>query len=129
MAEAFLDRLTGGKVLVKSAGLEPGNLNPLAVKVMAEVGIDIAKNQTKSVEQIITNGNQYDYVITVCDETSAKRCPAVPGQAQRIHWNFPDPSRVTGPLYEQMAAIRQIRDAIQKKVEEWYGNIRANWRW
>lgn len=126
MAEAFLNRLTGGKVLVESAGLEPGKLNPLAVKVMAEAGIDIAGNQTKSVEQMMTSGNQYDYVITVCDETSAERCPAVPGRAQRIHWNFSDPSRLDGTVYEQMAAARQIRDAIQKKVEEWYGNIRAN---
>lgn len=126
MAEAFLNTFGDPGIVAESAGLEPGKLNPLAVKVMSELGIDIAKNQTKSVAQMIQSGRRYDYVITVCDETNADRCPAVPGQARRIHWNFPDPSQLSGTDDEKIAATRKIRDAIKQKIEEWYESLRTD---
>ncbi len=75
MAEAFLNQECSPQITAQSAGLEPGQLNPLVVEVMSEVGIDISKNQTKSVARFFESGEPFDWVITVCDETSAERCP------------------------------------------------------
>ena len=85
MAETFLNVLGNGKFEAESAGIEPGPLNPLVVEVMKEVGIDISKNRTKSVLEFIEKKKAFDYVITVCDETSAERCPSFPGQSKRMH--------------------------------------------
>jgi len=116
MAEAFLQREGGDRFEAYSAGLEPGTLNPLVVRVMREAGIDISGNATKGVGSFLDQGQVFDYVITVCDETSAERCPVFPGQAQRLHWGFPDPSALQGSEEEQLARTREIRDAIYKKV-------------
>jgi arsenate reductase len=113
-------------VVAESAGLEAGTLNPLAVKVMGELGINIAGNRAKTVAEMIEKNRRYDYVITVCDEASAERCPVLPGEARRIHWSFPDPSCLSGGADQQLAATRLIRDGIKKRVEEWYGSIRAD---
>ena len=91
MAEAFLNKLAENKFEVQSAGIEPGMLNPIVVEAMKEIGIDISQNKTKSVKQFIDR--QFDYVITVCDESG---CPVFPGKAEHIHWSFPDPSGFTG---------------------------------
>ena len=124
MAEVFLNHLAGEHFTAESAGLEPGKLNPLAVQVMNEAGIDISKNKTKSVNDLLNKGKSYDYVITVCDETSAERCPAFPGQVKRLHWGFPDPSALLGSPAERIAATRQIRDAIKQNVKDWSQAIR-----
>lgn len=116
MAEAFMNNLFSDKYHAESAGLEPGNLNPLVVKAMSEVGLDISGNKTKSVDDMISAGKTYDYVITVCDETSAERCPVFPGGGKRIHWSFDDPSALTGTVDEKMVRIRQIRDEIKEKI-------------
>jgi len=94
MAEAFLKQMAGDRFEVESAGLEPGKLNPLAVEVMGEIGIDISQNKTKSVFDFYKQGKRYDYVITVCDESHAGRCPVFLGTAvtNRMHWAFDDPS-------------------------------------
>src|SRR5436190_879266 len=86
MAEAFLNQTCGEQFSAQSAGIEPGKLNPVVVEVMREVGIDMSRNETKSVENLIQSGAHFDYVITVCDETSAERCPVFPGKTQRLHW-------------------------------------------
>jgi arsenate reductase len=119
MAEAFLKKFGGGRFEVMSAGIEPGTLNPLVVESMKEVGIDISANKTKDVFEFIKRGTLFNYVITVCDETSAEKCPIFPGQAQRLHWGFPDPSALQGRDEEKLQAIRKIRDDIQAKVESW----------
>ena len=119
MAEAFVNHLGGARFLAESAGLEPGRLNPVVISIMSEIGIDISGNKTKSVADMIQSGERYSYVITVCDEASAERCPVFPGQVRRLHWSFPDPSRLPGDLQEQIAATRKIRDDIKKKVEDW----------
>lgn len=79
MAEAFLNNLGGDRFEAVSAGLEPGTLNPLVVEVMKEAGIDISQNRTKSVFDLFKKGELFSYVITVCDEASAQRCPVFPG--------------------------------------------------
>ena len=119
MAEAWLNHLCGDFFAAESAGLEPGKLNPLAVQVMSEVGIDISNKPTRSTFEVFQSGQLFSYVITVCDETSAERCPIFPGPAQRLHWSFPDPSTVTGSEEEKLQEVRLIRDAIRSKVEEW----------
>ena len=106
MAKAFVNRYYGERFEAESAGLEPGKLNPLAIEAMAEDGIDISTYATKSVEEILRAGKSYDYVVTVCDETSTERCPAFPGNAKRLHWSFPDPSQFTGIHVEKLEDVR-----------------------
>jgi arsenate reductase len=119
MAEALLRKLGGGRFDPDSAGLEPGALNPLAVEVLQEIGIDISAKKTKSVEGLIDSGSTYDYVITVCDGASAERCPVFPGGGRRLHWSFDDPSGFTGTYEEKLDRTRKVRDDIQRKIEEW----------
>lgn len=119
MAEAWLNFLYGDRFEAKSAGLEAGELNPLVVRAMEDVGIDISKNQTKSVFDILKSGELFSWVITVCDEASAERCPIFPGAAKRVHWSFPDPSALSGSLGEKMNAVRKIRDDIKAAVKQW----------
>jgi arsenate reductase len=125
MAEAWLNHLCGDEFEAQSAGLEPGTLNPLAVKVMAEAGIDISHKATQRVFDVWTNGPVFTYVVTVCDESSAEKCPIFPGPAKRLHWSFPDPSTVTGSEAEKLAAVRKIRDQIRARVEKWCDEICA----
>ena len=119
MAEAFLKQCGGDRFEVMSAGIEPGNLNPYVVEVMKEVGIDISGNKTKDIFEFIKKGTLPAYVITVCDEASAERCPIFPGNAQKLHWSFPDPSALLGSSEEKLQATRKIRDDIKAKVEKW----------
>lgn len=119
MAEAFLNRCGDGRVHAQSAGLEPGVLNPLVVRAMAELGIDLAGKSTQSVAQVLERGERFDVVVTVCDDASAERCPVVPGDGERLHWPFPDPSALSGPEEDRMREVRRIRDAIQRHVEDW----------
>lgn len=88
MAEAFLRERCGERFDVYSAGLEPGKLNPLVVEAMSEVGIDISRNKTKSVYDFLKSGHWFQYIITVCDEASAERCPVFPGISRRLRWSF-----------------------------------------
>ncbi len=104
MAEAFLKQLAGDKFDVESAGLEPGKLNPAVVEVMKEIGIDISRNTTKSVFDLLKQAKLYSYVITVCDESQSERCPIFPGVRQRLHWSFTDPCVDGNREYEQYCA-------------------------
>ena len=119
MAEALMNRICAGTIDALSAGIEPGKLNPIVVEAMAEEGIDISHNATKSVADMIASGVRFDYVITVCDEASAERCPIFPGGGERLHWGFPDPSQFTGTHAEKLAAVREVRDAIARKITAW----------
>lgn len=123
MAEAFLNQMCGNQFDAYSAGLEPGTLNPLVVKAMQEIGVDISGHKTKSVSDILNSGKSFAYVITVCDETSAERCPVFPGATTRLHWGFPDPSALQGSHDEKLARTREIRDAIKARVEEWCAQV------
>ena len=118
IAEAFLNHLAGDRFEAESAGLEPGELNPLAVEVMKEIGIDISMSRTNSVFDFFKQGRLYRYVVTVCDEASAQQCPLFPSHATYFHWSFEDPASFTGNYEERLAKTREIRDRIKKKVEE-----------
>ena len=119
MAEAFLNRMCPGDFAAQSAGIEPGKLNPIVVQAMAEVGIDISQNKTKAAFDFIKRSEHFHYVITVCDETSAERCPIFPGVTTRLHWGFPDPSSFAGTPEEKLARTREVRDTIKARIESW----------
>jgi len=119
MAEAYLNKLAGDKFVAESAGIEPGVLNPYAVKVMEEEGIDLSSNETKSVFDLYRKGSMFSYVIAVCDAANAQKCPIFPGVTERIQWSFPDPAALQGTDEEKLEGTRQIRDAIKAQIEEW----------
>ncbi len=119
MAEAWLNYLCGEQFEAESAGLSPGQLNPLAVQVMREVGIDISHKQPQAVFDCVKSGKLYAFVVTVCDESSAERCPIFAGVTQRLHWGFPDPAALLGTEEEKLAKTREIREMIKVKILEW----------
>ncbi len=123
MAEAFLNQICREEFEAHSAGLEPGKLNPIVVEAMQEIGMDISANQTKGAFDLFKSGRVFAYVITVCDETSAERCPIFPGVTTRLHWTFPDPSAFPGTHEEKLARTRQVRDAIKARIEEWCAEV------
>ena len=125
MAEAWLNYTCGDFFAAQSAGLEPGTLNPLVIEAMREVGIDISGKKTQAVFDVFKSGQLFAYVITVCDETSAEKCPIFPGPTKRLHWGFPDPSALTGSREEKLQRVRAIRDEIRQKVEEWCEEVCA----
>ena len=116
MAEAFLRQASGGRFEAASAGIEAGQLNPLAVETMREVGIDISGHAVRNVFDLLQQGKKFDYVITVCDDASGERCPLFPGQAERLHWPCDDPAKLTGSREEQLERIRLIREQIRQRV-------------
>ena len=114
-----MNYLCGDTFEAESAGLEPGILNPLVIEAMSEVGIDISKKKTQAVSDLLEREGLFAYVITVCDETSAERCPIFPDVTARLHWSFPDPSAFSGTHEEKLARTCQVRDTIKAKVEQW----------
>jgi arsenate reductase len=128
MAEGLLKKLGGDRFEVESGGLEAGKLNPLAVETMKEIGIDISSHKTKRAEGFIQAGIKFDYVITVCDETSAERCPVFPGPTKRLHWSFEDPSSFSGSPDEKTAKTRRVRDQIKAKISEFISTVEPSGR-
>jgi arsenate reductase len=119
MAAALLNERCGDFFATESAGLEPGKLNPLAVEVLRETGIDISGNKTQAVFDAFKSGQLFAYVITVCAESEALGCPIFPGVTTRLHWSFPDPSKLTGSYEERLEGTREIRDQIGDRIEAW----------
>jgi arsenate reductase len=113
MAEGLLRHDAGDRFAVFSAGVQASYVRPQAIAVMEELGIDISGQRSKSVEEFA--GQEFDYVITVCDNAN-QRCPVFPGKTQRIHWSFDDPAVATGSDEEQLAAFRRVRDQIHEKL-------------
>ena len=120
MAEELLRKLGGQNFEVESAGIETGKLDPTVVQILKEdEGIDISSKSTQSVQDLINKNKNYDFVITVCDETSAQKCPTFPGKATRLHWSFPDPSQFNGPPEEKLAKTRQVKEGIRERIDLW----------
>ena len=115
MAEGFLRHLGGDRFEVFSAGIKPTEVNPLAIKVMAEVGIDISSHRSKSAMEFIKQ--QFDYVITVCDNVK-QTCPVFPGKYKKIHWDLEDPAEASGSEEDRLVVFRKIRDQIQNNISE-----------
>jgi arsenate reductase len=125
MAEAYLKKFAGDKFEVESAGLERGTLNPLAVEVMKEDGIDISQNKTKEVFDFVKQGKTFFYVITVCDAKNSDKCPVFPGMHKKIHWDFEDPSSLAGSYDEKLARTRIVRDEIKEAVKQFIAAVTA----
>ena len=123
MAEAYLKNFGGDNFHVESAGLEPGKLNPLAVEVMKEDGIDISQNPVNDVFQYFKDGKIFQYVITVCDKEASDKCPIFPGLNKKINWSFEDPSKFAGTMEEKLEATRIVRDKIKNSVKEFIQEI------
>lgn len=118
MAEAYLKKYAGDVFHVESAGLEPGKLNPLAVQVMMEDGIDISHNPTNDVFEFFKAGKIFHYVITVCDPEASESCPVFSGMMKKINWGFSDPSKFVGSAEEKLEQTRIVRDQIKQAVQD-----------
>ena len=118
MAEAFLREMGGAQFKVESAGLEPGQINPLVVEAMLQIGIDLSAARTQSVQEVFNAGRSFTHVISVCDGASAERCPVFPGVAKRLNWEFEDPSSFKGTHEQRLSETMRVRDQIKARIAE-----------
>jgi len=114
MAEGIAKQLLGNQGLIQSAGSKPSTVNPYSIKVLAEIGIDISKQYSKSVDDI--DPATVDTVITLCAE---EECPVFLGKAERIHWPLPDPGKGAVTDEEKLQSFRSVRDEIQRRLKEY----------
>jgi arsenate reductase len=120
MAEGLLRQDAGNRFEVFSAGVDPSQVRPLAIEAMREVGIDISGQRSKSVDEFL--GQEFDYVITVCDNAN-ERCPVFPGKTKRIHWSFEDPAAAGGDEKTQLTVFRRVRDQIRQRLSQWVSEL------
>jgi len=113
MAEGLLRHDGGERFEVHSAGTVPSFVRPQAIEAMREIGIDISGHRSKSVDEFA--GQEFDYVITVCDNAN-ENCPVFPGKTKRIHWSFDDPAEALGTEEEKLAVFRRVRNEIAEKL-------------
>jgi arsenate reductase len=126
MAEEYIRRFGGDIVEVESAGLEPGALNPVAVELLREDGIDISGKKTRSVFDLRREGRAFDYVIAVCSLEAKEACPIFPAERRRYHWPFPDPSEAAGSFQEKLEQVRPIRDVIREAARAFVEELRRS---
>lgn len=112
MAEGFFKKYRTDWT-IESAGISPSELNPLAIMVMAEKGIDISNQKSKSVKKFLDQN--FDYVITVCS-SARESCPIFPGKVQNIHWDIEDPVLSAGSMEEKLDKFREVRDTIERHI-------------
>jgi arsenate reductase len=115
MAEGLLRHLAGDRFEVASAGISPTRVRPEAITVMREIGIDISHHRSKPVDEF--NGQEFDYVITVCDNAN-EQCPMFPGNTKRIHWSFDDPAAAEGDEESRLTVFRRVRDEILQRLRQ-----------
>lgn len=118
MAEGILRDLYGNQYEAHSAGIQPSTVNPYAVKVMAEIGIDISRHYSKSIDEF--QEMEFDYVVTVCDRAK-ETCPFFPATKKNIHESFKDPSDLNGTEDEILTGFRSVRDEIKAWIEKTLG--------
>ena len=125
MAAAFLNEFCPDEFKAHSAGLESGTVDPLAIQVMSEVGIDISKNATRTVFDAWRSGPMFTHVITVCSEAevAARSCPIFPSPVQRLSWPFDDPTSFQGSSGARLERMRSIRDQIEQRVRAWCDEV------
>lgn len=115
MAEGLLRAWASDRYDVESAGVEATEVRPLAIRAMAELGIDISAQTSKRLDGFV--GQAFDLAITVCDE-AREACPFFPGAAATLHWRFDDPAAATGTEEERLAVFRRVRDEIGERIRE-----------
>ena len=116
MAEGFLRALASDRFEVASAGTEATRVHPFAVRVMADVGIDLSRHTSKVVDELADR--PWDYVITVCDAAN-EACPVFPKRTSRLHWSFEDPSKADGNDAQRLEVFRRVRDQIRRRITDW----------
>ena len=114
MAEALLRQLGSGLVEVFSAGSEPASIHPLAIKVMSRSGIDLSQHKSKHLNEFI--GQNFDYVVTVCDRVR-ESCPVFPGDPEQIHWSIPDPAAIEGKLETRERGFLNVSNELRTRIE------------
>jgi len=114
MAEGLFRHLGGDRYEVFSAGTHPSLVRPEAIAVLAEIGIDISGQRSKSVDEFVSQ--PLDLVITVCDNAK-ESCPVFPGRTERLHWPFEDPAHLEGTEDERKAAFRKVRDQVRQRIQ------------
>ena len=114
MAEGWLRHLAGDRFDVASAGTHPVGLNPMAVEVMKDVGVDISRHHSKSIEEF--KDRVFDVVITVCDQAQ-ESCPIFPHAQSLLHWSFSDPAAATGSFEDRVKVFRHVRDQIAQHIK------------
>ena len=120
MAEGWLRALAGDRFEAASAGTEATRVHPLAIRAMAEAGVDIAGHASKTLERFVAE--PWDWVVTVCDAAN-ERCPVFPARTTRVHWSFDDPSRAVGGEEERLAVFRRVRDEIGAHLRAWLAGL------
>jgi arsenate reductase len=113
MAEGLLRNAAGDRFEAHSAGPEATQVRPLAIEAMRELGIDISKQTSKTLDPYVQQ--RFDYVVTVCDDAN-ESCPIFPNATHRLHWSLPDPSKAAGTPAEQLAVYRQVRDELRARI-------------
>lgn len=116
IAEGYLSLFAGNRAKVYSAGIETHGVNPKAIQVMAEDGVDISNHTSNNVEEYANV--PFDYVITVCDNAN-ENCPYLPGNFKRFHQNFPDPAKAKGTPEEMINEFRSVRNMIKEYSRDW----------
>jgi arsenate reductase len=125
IAEALVRRYAPTQFEVHSAGLDPGTVHPLVAPVMAEVGIDISQQRSKSIHEYLGRLTAH-YLIVVC-ENAERNCPKIfPGRGERLFWPFDDPASVEGTDDERLAAFRRVRDQIDARIREWLQSLESS---
>jgi arsenate reductase len=113
MAEGLLRNDAGNRFEVASAGVEPSSVRPEAIEAMRDTGIDISRHRSKSVDEFA--GEEFDYVITVCDNAN-EQCPVFPGAPKRIHWSIDDPATAKGDEDTRRDVFRRVRDELRHRL-------------
>jgi arsenate reductase len=116
MAEGLWRHYAGDEWEVFSAGLTPVGVHPLAIKAMAEIGVDISRQKSKSLDEFIDE--PFDLVVTVCRNVE-RQCPVFPGARQKEHWPIDDPIVVSGSVEERLREFRRARDEIGARIRDW----------
>jgi arsenate reductase len=119
MAEGLLKALAGDRFTVESAGIIPCRVNPIIVEAMKEIGIDISRNRSQNVLDVLKQGKKIDYLITVCDDEQAAKCPTFPDGCRRLHWSTFDPVKDHGSHDIKLERTRKIRDELKIKILDW----------
>lgn len=115
MAEGLLRQHAGDRFQVFSAGTHPTSLHPLAVRAMADFGVDISRQVSKSVYRFVAE--EFDYVITVCDQ-AMETCPVFPGATEQLHWSFSDPAAVQGSAHRRLKAFRRVSEQMAAHIAQ-----------
>jgi arsenate reductase len=115
IAEGLMKTLGAGQWEVRSGGVFPTYVHPLAIRVMEEIGIDISRQTSKSMDEFVQD--RFDCVITLCDHAAAS-CPTFPGGGKMLHWPLEDPVSAIGTIEERLLAFRRARDELKARIEE-----------